>query len=73
MALSNKFGGLLLTTGNKSEYAVGYATIYATCAAASRRSRTFTRRGVRLVRMAQCAITGDTCSRDHPRSSAGIA
>jgi NAD+ synthetase len=28
MALSNKFGGLLLITGNKSEYAVGYATIY---------------------------------------------
>ncbi|MCD9095801.1 NAD+ synthase [Luteimonas fraxinea] len=28
MALSNKHGGLLLTTGNKSEYAVGYATIY---------------------------------------------
>jgi NAD+ synthetase len=28
MALSNKFGALLLTTGNKSEYAVGYATIY---------------------------------------------
>lgn len=28
MALANKFGGLLLTTGNKSEYAVGYATIY---------------------------------------------
>jgi NAD+ synthase (glutamine-hydrolysing) len=28
MALSNKFGGLLLATGNKSEYAVGYATIY---------------------------------------------
>ena len=28
MALSTKFGGLLLTTGNKSEYAVGYATIY---------------------------------------------
>ena len=28
MALTNKFGGLLLTTGNKSEYAVGYATIY---------------------------------------------
>ena len=27
-ALSNKIGGLLLTTGNKSEYAVGYATIY---------------------------------------------
>ena len=28
MALSNKFGGLVLATGNKSEYAVGYATIY---------------------------------------------
>jgi len=28
MALANKFGGLLLTTGNKSEYAVGYATVY---------------------------------------------
>ncbi|MFN3965848.1 MAG: NAD+ synthase [Silanimonas lenta] len=28
MALANKRGGLLLTTGNKSEYAVGYATIY---------------------------------------------
>src|SRR5690606_20082270 len=28
MALSNKFGGMLLTTGSKSEYAVGYATIY---------------------------------------------
>ncbi len=28
MALANKHGGLLLTTGNKSEYAVGYATIY---------------------------------------------
>ena len=28
MALANKRGGLVLTTGNKSEYAVGYATIY---------------------------------------------
>ena len=28
MALSNKTGALLLTTGNKSEVAVGYATIY---------------------------------------------
>ena len=28
MALSNKFGEILLTTGNKSEVAVGYATIY---------------------------------------------
>ncbi|MDB5542131.1 MAG: synthetase, partial [Devosia sp.] len=28
MAVSNKLGSLLLTTGNKSEMAVGYATIY---------------------------------------------
>ncbi len=28
MALSNKFGSLVLTTGNKSEMSVGYATIY---------------------------------------------
>ncbi len=28
MALSNKFGGLLLATGNKSEMAVGYSTLY---------------------------------------------
>ncbi|UAB89346.1 NAD+ synthase [Ruegeria sp. SCSIO 43209] len=28
MAISNKFGEMLLTTGNKSEVAVGYATIY---------------------------------------------
>ena len=28
MALSNKFGWLVLTTGNKSETAVGYSTMY---------------------------------------------
>ena len=28
MAMSNKFGSLLLTTGNKSETAVGYCTLY---------------------------------------------
>jgi NAD+ synthase/NAD+ synthase (glutamine-hydrolysing) len=28
MAMANKFGSLLLTTGNKSEIAVGYCTIY---------------------------------------------
>ena len=28
MAMSNKFGDMLLTTGNKSEMAVGYATLY---------------------------------------------
>jgi NAD+ synthase (glutamine-hydrolysing) len=28
MAFSNKFGAMLLTTGNKSEFAVGYCTLY---------------------------------------------
>jgi NAD+ synthase (glutamine-hydrolysing) len=28
MALTNKFGGIVLTTGNKSELAVGYSTLY---------------------------------------------
>jgi len=28
MALSNKFGSMVLSTGNKSEYAVGYTTLY---------------------------------------------
>src|SRR5260370_2011125 len=28
MAMSNKLGGMLVTTGNKSEMAVGYATLY---------------------------------------------
>src|SRR5207244_9219299 len=28
MALANKFGSLVLTTGNKSELAVGYCTLY---------------------------------------------
>ena len=28
MAVSNRFGSMVLATGNKSEYAVGYATLY---------------------------------------------
>ncbi len=28
MAISNKFGGMVITTGNKSEMSVGYATLY---------------------------------------------
>ena len=34
MALSNKFGWLVLTTGNKSEAAVGYSTLYGDTAGA---------------------------------------
>ena len=28
MAVSNKFGNMVVTTGNKSEVSVGYATLY---------------------------------------------
>src|SRR3546814_16694906 len=35
MGLSNKFGHMLLTTGNKSEMSVGYATIYGDMAGGS--------------------------------------
>ena len=34
MTLSNKFGWLVLTTGNKSELAVGYSTLYGDTAGA---------------------------------------
>ena len=34
MALSNKFSWLVLTTGNKSELAVGYSTLYGDTAGA---------------------------------------
>src|SRR5258708_28684949 len=34
MALSNRFGAIVLTTGNKSEMAVGYATLYGDMAGA---------------------------------------
>jgi len=41
MALSNKQGKLLLTTGNKSEMSVGYATLYGDMAAVLRPSRMY--------------------------------
>ena len=44
MAISNRFGSMVLATGNKSEYAVGYATLYGDMAGGSRRSRTSRRR-----------------------------
>jgi NAD+ synthase (glutamine-hydrolysing) len=39
MGISNKTGKMLLTTGNKSEMAVGYATLYGDMAGGLRRSR----------------------------------
>ena len=44
MALSNAAGHLVLTTGNKSELATGYSTLYGDSPAATGRSRTCPRR-----------------------------
>ena len=41
MALSNKFGHLVLTTGNKSELSTGYCTLYATWLAVLPSSKTW--------------------------------
>jgi NAD+ synthase (glutamine-hydrolysing) len=54
MALSNKFGHMVLTTGNKSEMATGYCTLYGDMAAALRRSRTWKTK-VFPGALAQCA------------------
>ena len=43
MALSNKTGAIVLTTGNKSEMATGYCTLYGDMAGASPSSRTWPR------------------------------
>jgi len=43
MAISNKFGLMVVTTGNKSEMSAGYATLYGDMNGASTRSRTSTR------------------------------
>ena len=44
MALSNTYGWLVVSTGNKSELAVGYSTLYGDMVGASRSSRTCSRR-----------------------------
>jgi NAD+ synthase len=61
MALSNKFGAMLLTTGNKSEVAVGYCTIYGTWRGATTRSRIFTRRGCLKPAAGATPTTGPGC------------
>ena len=53
MAISNKFGWLVLTTGNKSEVAVGYATLYGDMAGGFASSGTSRRRS--STSSARCA------------------
>ncbi len=55
MGLSNKFGYMLLTTGNKSEMSVGYATLYGDmCGGFSGTEGPLQNRSVSIVTMAQC-------------------
>ena len=54
MAMSNKFGAMLLTTGNKSEMSVGYATLYGDmCGGYSVLKDVYKTDGVRAVPLAQ--------------------
>ena len=67
MALSNKFGYLLLTTGNKSELAVGYCTLYGDMcgglAAISDVPKTFVYRLARYVNRERVIIPVETMSK----------
>ena len=58
MALSNKFGWLVISTGNKSEMAVGYARSTATWSAASRCSRTSSRPTSSVSRATSTSVAG---------------
>jgi nitrogen regulatory protein PII len=53
MALSNKFGAIVLTTGNKSEMATGYCTLYGDMAGGFASSRTWPRPGLPPGALAQ--------------------
>ena len=58
MALSNKFGSLVLTTGNKSEIAVGYCTLYGDmCGGLAVISDVPKTMVYRLARLANCRFT----------------
>ncbi len=58
MALSNKFGSLVLTTGNKSEIAVGYCTLYGDmCGGLAVISDVPKTMVYRLARLANCRYT----------------
>jgi NAD+ synthase (glutamine-hydrolysing) len=74
MALSNKFGGLVLTTGNKSDTRWATPPSMATCAAVTRRSRTCTRpRCSRWRAGATRSATGDAGGGDRASAIGGTA
>ena len=63
MALSNKFGSLVLTTGNKSEMAVGYCTLYG-----DNGRRTCCHRRPRQNPRLRAQPLGESRTRNHSRS-----
>ena len=74
MAMSNKFGALVLTTGNKSEIGVGYCTLYGDmCGGLGRNFRCAQDAG--LSPRAICELTGSGDSGFHHRetSLSGVA
>ena len=67
MALSNKFGWLVLTTGNKSEMSVGYSTLYGDIGRRLRRHQG--RAQDARLRARATTATSATASRDPARRS----
>ena len=67
MALSNKFGPMLVTTGNKSEMAVGYATLYGDmCGGYNPLKDVYKTEVFRLVRWRNKHTPDDLLGSDHP-------
>ena len=74
MAISNKTGRMVLATGNKSEMAVGYATLYGDMAGGFAPIKDCTKTLVyQLARYRNCAVAGDPGARDHPAAQRGTA
>jgi NAD+ synthetase len=73
MAFSNKFGSLLVTTGNKSEMAVGYCTLYGDMAgglaALSDVPKTMVYQLARYINSDDCAIPGVGCADPIPENT----
>ena len=74
MAISNKTRRMLLTTGNKSEMAVGYATLYGDMAGGFAPIKDCSKTLVyRLATLSQCDLCSDSAASDYPRPDGGAA
>ena len=74
MALSNKLGSIVLTTGNKSEMAVGYATLYGDMAGGFARAEGHQQdAGLPALRLPQRARPRDPGADHHARAVGRVA